>query len=105
MVAGRSYWIAIWFGIMLLGLLGFGASIYWALETDWKNVDELLRGLGTIVVSTGMLLLLYGVATGFAQVLLGVALICFVLAFIFGRRSRATPKRAPDPDDEPRPGA
>ena len=49
-------------------------------------MDELLRAIGTIVVSTGMLLLLYGVASTFAQVLLLLALVCFVLAFIYGRR-------------------
>jgi hypothetical protein len=101
MVAGRSFWIVIWFGIMLLGLLGFGASIYWGRETNWKNLDELLRAIGTIVVSTGMLLLLYGVATGFGQLLLVVALICFVLAFIFGRKYSATRNPKRDSHDEP----
>ena len=105
MVAGRGFWIIIWFGIMLLGLLGFGASIYWARETNWKNLDELLRAIGTIVVSTGMLLLLYGVATGFGQVLLVVALICFVFAFIFGRKYRVTRKSPTDRDNEPGAGA
>jgi hypothetical protein len=105
MVAGRGFWIVIWFGIMLLGLLGFGASIYWARETNWKNMDELLRAIGTLVVSTGMLLLLYGVATGFGQILLVVALICFVLAFIFGRKYDATRKYHSDQDDEPGAGA
>ncbi len=110
MVAGRGYWIIIWFGIMLLGLLGFGASIYWGLETGWKNLDELLRGIGTIAVSTGMLLLLYGVATVFGQVLLGVAVVCFVLAFVFGRKYQVMRSQRPDipeppPSDEPRPGA
>lgn len=110
MVAGRGYWIIIWFGIMFLGLLGFGASIYWGLETHWKNLDELLRAIGTIVVSTGMLLLLYGVATGFGQVLLVIALTCFVLAFIFGRKYRAIRAQRPAStdgpgDDEPRVGA
>ncbi len=101
MVAGRGFWIVIWYGIMLLGLLGLGASIYWARETGWKNLDELLRAVGTIVVSTGMLLLLYGVATGVGQVLLIVALICFVLAFIFGRKYGAIRTQRPDRDDEP----
>ena len=105
MVAGRGFWIIIWFGIMLLGLLGLGASIYWARETHWKNLDELLRAIGTIVVSTGMVLLLYGVATGFGEVLLVVALICFVLAFTFGRKYGATRKASSDQDDEPEPGA
>ena len=86
MVGGRGFWIAIWFGIMLLGLLGFGASVYWGRETNWKNLDELLRAIGTIVVSSGMLLLLYGVATGVGQALLGVALLCFLGAFILGRK-------------------
>ena len=81
MVAGRGFWIVVWYGIMLLGLLGFGASIYWGRETNWKNLDELLRAIGTILVSSGMLLLLYGVATSFGQVLLVLALFCFVGAF------------------------
>ncbi|HEU5217766.1 MAG TPA: hypothetical protein VFU23_03860 [Gemmatimonadales bacterium] len=104
MVAGRGFWIAVWFGIMLLGLLGFGASIYWARETHWKNLDELLRAIGTIVVSTGMLLLLYGVATAFGQVLLVVALVCFILAFIFGRKYGAQRPHQADQDDEPEAG-
>jgi hypothetical protein len=33
-----------------------------------------------------MLLLLYGVLTGVGQLLLGIAVACFILAFIFGRR-------------------
>ena len=104
MVAGRGFWIVIWYGIMLLGLLGLGASIYWARETNWKNLDELLRAVGTIGVSTGMLLLLYGVATGFGQVLLVVALICFVLAFIFGRKYGTTRNPTRDRDDGPEAG-
>lgn len=99
MVAGRGFWIIIWYGIMLLGLLGLGASIYWARETHWKNLDELLRAIGTIVVSTGMLLLLYGVASVLGQVLLVVALVCFVLAFIFGRKFGSSPEQDPDSDD------
>lgn len=110
MVAGWVYWVIIWFGIMLLGLLGFGASIYWGLETKWKNLDELLRAIGTITVSTGMLLLLYGVASGFGEALLVLALICFVMAFVFGRKYGASRRPRPDPteeskDDEPGRGA
>jgi hypothetical protein len=89
-VAGRKYWILIWYGILLLGVLGLWASVYWARRTAWKNVDEVLRGLGTILVSVGMLLLLHQPAgplwqtTG--EILLVDALICFVAAFILGRR-------------------
>jgi hypothetical protein len=90
MVAGRKYWILIWYGILLLGVLGLWASVYWARRTAWKNVDEVLRGAGTILVSVGMLLLLHQPAgplwetTG--EILLVDALICFVAAFVLGRR-------------------
>lgn len=99
MVAGRGFWIVIWFGIMLLGLLGLGASMYWARETNWKNLDELLRAVGTIVVSSGMLLLLYDVATGLGQVLLVLALLCFGFAFALGRKYGSRKQRAQRPDD------
>ena len=101
MVAGRGFWIVVWYGIMLLGLLGFGASIYWGRETNWKNLDELLRAIGTIVVSSGMLLLLYGVATGFGQALLVLALFCFVGAFIFGRKEGSSDRRNKDSKSPP----
>jgi hypothetical membrane protein len=104
MVGGRGFWIIVWYGIMLLGLLGFGASIYWGRETHWKNIDELLRAIGTIVVSSGMLLLLYGIAPGLGQALLVVALFCFVGAFILGRKAVASGLRSNHPthteDDE-----
>lgn len=99
MVAGRSFWIVVWFGIMLLGLLGLGASIYWGRETDWSNVDELLRAVGTIIVSAGMLLLLHGVVTNFGQALLIVALFCFVGAIIFGRKDGSGSRRKGQPTD------
>ena len=102
MVAGRGFWIIVWFGIMLLGLLGFGASIYWGRETNWKNLDELLRAVGTILVSSGMLLLLYGVATSLGQALLVVALFCFVGAFIFGRKYGPTDRRTAGSTRPPR---
>jgi vacuolar-type H+-ATPase subunit I/STV1 len=107
MVRGRRYWIVIWYGILLLGLLGLWASIYWGRQTRWKNLDELLRAIGTITVSVGMLLLLNRVAESVGQVLLVVSLISFVLAFIYGRK-HLLPGRDPGPDDdqdEPRSGA
>ena len=51
MVFARTYWIAIWYGILFLGLLGLWSSIYWGRRSQWKNVDELLRAIGTITVS------------------------------------------------------
>ncbi|HET8622311.1 MAG TPA: hypothetical protein VFM14_01990 [Gemmatimonadales bacterium] len=90
MVAGLKYWILIWYGILLLGVLGLGAAVYWARRTGWKNVDEVLRGVGTILVSVGMLLLLHQPAgplwTTTGEILLVDALICFVAAFVLGRR-------------------
>lgn len=105
MPAGRTFWILVWYGILLLGVLGLGASIYWGRETRWKNLDELLRAIGTTMVSVGMLLLLYGVGRHPGEFLLVAALVCFVLAFVYGRR--ITPDPGADPpgptyDDPPR---
>ena len=86
MIPGLRYWILIWYGILLLGVVGLGGALYWGRQTHWKNLDEVFRGVGTIMVSVGMLLLLYQVQIGLGQLLLVLALACFVLAFIFGRR-------------------
>lgn len=93
-MVGRKYWILIWYGILLLGLMGLGGALFWGRQTHWRNLDEIFRGIGTISVSLGMLLLLYRVLTGVGMLLLAVAVACFVLAFIFGRkpdRPRADP--------------
>jgi hypothetical protein len=105
MVAGRRFWIAIWFGILLLGMAGLGASIYWGRHTQWKNVDELLRGAGTVAASAGMLLLLFGILGWAGQVLLLAALVCFVLAFVWGRKHPLPPRGAQQPKAGPPPGA
>jgi len=86
MIAGHRYWVLLWYGILLLGVVGLGGALFWARETQWKNLDEVFRGIGTIAVSVGMLLLLYGVWTGLGQLLMIVALVFFVLAFLYGRR-------------------
>lgn len=87
MIAGLRYWILIWYGILLLGVVGLGGALYWGRRTHWKNLDEIARGVGTITVSVGMLLLLKQVAVGMGQLLMILSLACFVLAFIFGRRA------------------
>ena len=89
MIAGHRWWILVWYGILLLGLAGLAGALFWGKQTHWKNLDEIFRGIGTITVSVGMLLLLYGVAIGAGQVLLVVAVACFVLAFLLGRRPPA----------------
>lgn len=82
---GRSYWIWIWWGILGLGIVGLGGAIHWGSKTHWRNVEELLRGAGTVLVSVGMLLLLHRTGGGAGQTLLLAALICFILAFALGR--------------------
>lgn len=103
MVIGRGYWILIWYGILLLGLLGLLSSLYWGRRTHWKNLDELIRACGTIAVSVGMLLLLRRDAEWLGQVLLILALICFIAAFILGRKLHPQPPEgAEPPESEPR---
>jgi len=91
MIAGRRYWILIWYGFLLVGVAGVIASAYWGRQTRGRNADEILRAIGTIVLSIGMLLLLYGTATLAGQVLIGVALLLFVGAFWAGRASDRAP--------------
>ena len=98
MVAGRGFWIFVWYGILVLGLIGLWASIIWGRRLKWQNLDELLRAVGTIQVSVGMLLLLYGLAERFATGLLGLALGVFVAAFVAGRN--LPPRRREDDGDE-----
>ena len=86
MIFGHRFWILVWYGILLLGLLGFAASVYWGRQTHWKNLDEFLRAIGTILVSVGMILLLEGVWMLVGQVLLLLALIAFIGAFVQGRK-------------------
>jgi len=88
MVPGRPIWIAIWFGILILGVAGLGGALLWGKQTQWRNLDEVFRGIGTILVSVGMLLLLYAVAVPFGRLLLVLALASFVFAFMLGRHGQ-----------------
>jgi hypothetical protein len=92
MIAGRRYWILIWYGFLLVGVVGAIASAYWGRQTRGRNLDEILRALGTTVLSIGMLLLLYGTAVLAARVLIGIALLLFVGAFWVGRRGDRSPR-------------
>lgn len=99
MTFGRGFWIVVWYGILLLGLVGLWASIAWGRRLRWENLDELLRAIGTIQVSVGMLLLLYRhwpqVATG----LLGLALGFFIAAFVAMRHLPAVDDGDEDNDE------
>ena len=100
-IIGKRYWILIWYGILILGVMGFFGALYWGRRTHWRNLDEILRAVGTVFVSAGMLLILYGVGDVAAQILLLFALVGFALAFILGRRPGAPAlKRNPAEDEQ-----
>jgi H+/gluconate symporter-like permease len=102
MIIGRRYWVWIWWGILALGVIGLVGAIHWGLQTKWKNLDEVLRGAGTIMVSAGMILLLNGAGGGAGETLLLAAFISFILAFAVGRERQppASPPASP-PEDPP----
>lgn len=95
MIAGRRYWILIWYGFLLVGVAGAVASVYWGRRTHGRNLDEILRAFATILLSIGMLLLLYGTAGAAGRVLVGVALALFVGAFWAGGAVRRHPPSGP----------
>lgn len=101
---GKRYWIWIWWGILALGVVGLIGAIHWSIKTHWRNLEEVLRGIGTVTVSVGMLLLLHGTGGGAGQTLLLAALVAFILAFAVGseRKPQGEPKsQGPKPDDSP----
>jgi hypothetical protein len=101
MVGGRGFWILVWYGILVLGLIGLWASVLWGRRLKWQNLDEFLRAIGTVQVSIGMLMLLYGVAVQVATGLLGLAFGVFVAAFVAGRNISFSHQRHDDADGEP----
>ncbi len=100
MVGGRGFWILVWYGILVLGLIGLWASVLWGRRLKWQNLDEFLRAIGTVQVSIGMLMLLYGVAVQVATGLLGLAFGVFVAAFVAGRNISFTHRRHDDGEEE-----
>ncbi len=100
MVGGRGFWILVWYGILVLGLIGLWASVLWGRRLKWQNLDEFLRAIGTVQVSIGMLMLLYGVAVQVATGLLGLAFGVFVAAFVAGRNLSLAHRRHDDADGE-----
>jgi hypothetical protein len=89
-VPARSLWIALWFAILALGSLGLVGALLWGPDLRWRNLDELLRGLGTVLVSAGMLAVLYGASAAMGQGLLALAVGVFASAYAVGdpRRRR-----------------
>lgn len=93
---GKRWWILIWYGILVLGVVGLTFAIHWGRQVQWRNLEEVLRGIGTIAVSVGMLMLLHGTGGGAGQTLLLAALIAFILAFAVGREPPGRPGRTSD---------
>ncbi len=93
---GKRWWILIWYGFLVVGIIGLMVAINWGRHVRWRNLDEILRGVGTVSVSVGMLFLLHGSGGGAGQTLLLVALIAFVMAFVFGRERGGPGKRSPE---------
>jgi hypothetical protein len=92
-VFAQRYWIWIWYGILALGVIGLVPALHWGRRTNWKNLDEVLRGIGTICTSVGMLLLLSQAVIPLAYTLLGTSLAAFVGAFVWGRRLESQRKK------------
>jgi hypothetical protein len=88
MVPGLQVWLWIWYGILLLGIVGLAVAVYWGRMTRFRNLDEIYRGVGTICVSLGMIFLLRHISGWFGRVLLLLALGAFIAAFVYGRRPR-----------------
>ena len=60
MIAGRQYWIIIWYLILALGLLGFWAGVFWGSAEELPPIQDSLttsrlRLPRLMVASTGVL--------------------------------------------------
>ena len=84
---GRTLWSWVWIAILVLGTLGFVPAIQWGRTTHWRNLDEVLRGAGTLSVSLGMLILLQTELNSLGLGLLVLSLVLFIAAFLAGKRS------------------
>lgn len=87
-ILGLGFWIFAWYVILLVGTLGLLGAWAWGRRTGWRNRDEIVRGFGTIFLSLGMLLLLYGTALRLGASLVGLATGAFVVAFLQGSKLR-----------------
>lgn len=87
-IPGRTLWIVLWFAILALGSIGLVGALLWGPDLRWRNLDELLRGLGTVLVSVGMLSVLYGAGALVGQLLLACAVAVFAAAYAVGDPKR-----------------
>ena len=86
--------------MLILGLLGLVASIYWARRTHWRNLDEFLRAIGTVLVSLGMIVLLRGTGDVIGTSLMIGAVGAFIAAFVVGRQWGRAADPGPGPADD-----
>ena len=94
---GKRYWIWIWYAILAIGIIGLVPALQWGRQTNWRNLDEVLRAFGTICASIGMLLLLKEIVGALGYALLIVALVVFISAFVWGRRLELERKKPATP--------
>ena len=106
-IPGRTLWIVLCYALLALGLVGLLGALFWGPDLRWRNLDELLRGLGTVMVSSGMLVALYGADPVVGQGLLALAMGVFAAAYAVGdprrRRNRKPLQFLPEHDEEPTP--
>ena len=105
-IPGQTLWIVLWYAILALGSLGLLGALFWGPDLRWRNLDELLRGMGTVVVSVGMLAVLYGADAVIGQTLLLLAVGIFASAYAVGdprRRRGGKPLQILLEDDGPTP--
>jgi hypothetical protein len=105
-VPGRTLWIVLWYAILTLGSLGLVGALFWGPDLRWRNLDEIFRGLGTVVASAGMLAVLHGADVSMGKALLTLAVLTFVAAYAVGdprRRRGGKPLQIVLEDDRPSP--
>ncbi len=92
-ILGLRFWVFAWYVILLVGALGLIGAWAWGRRTGWRNRDEVVRGVGTILLSLGMILLLNGSALRLGAALVGLATGAFVVAFLQGSKLKRPPLR------------
>ena len=85
-ILGLRFWIFAWYVILLVGVLGLMGAWAWGRQVRWRNRDEVVRGIGTIFLSAGMLLLLHGIAPRLGAGVVGLAVGMFIVAYLQGSK-------------------
>lgn len=96
-VPGLQFWVVVWYLILALGVMGLVGALPWGRRRG-LGPEEVLRGIGTVAISLGMLFLLHGVSYRTAQVLLVAAVGSFLLALRHRRPQRPVLTFAPLPE-------